>query len=57
MSASAKLDRVTISMEPELREAVEAAAEAERRPLSNFVRNLLAEHIASRTTRAEARAA
>jgi hypothetical protein len=43
MSAKHKTEHVVMRMEPELRAAMEAAAEADRRPISNLVRCVLAD--------------
>jgi hypothetical protein len=48
MSTRQKTEHVVIRMEPELREAIEAAAEEERRPVSNWVRNALADQLKAR---------
>ena len=42
-------EHVTLRLEPELREAIEAAAEADRRPVSNLVRNILSDWVDGRS--------
>jgi hypothetical protein len=56
MSTRQKTKHVVIRMEPELRAAIEAAAEEERRPLSNWVRCALADQLKQRTTESRAAA-
>jgi hypothetical protein len=48
MSTRQKTEHVVIRMEPELRAAIEAAAEQERRPISNLVRCVLADWLEQR---------
>jgi uncharacterized protein (DUF1778 family) len=50
-------DRLTIRIEPELRAAIEAAAEADRRTVSNFVRCALADAVQDRAAPAREEAA
>jgi hypothetical protein len=50
-------EHLVIRMTPELRRAVEAAAEAEARTLSNFIRVTLADRVKDRAAPAEGKAA
>jgi predicted HicB family RNase H-like nuclease len=45
MSNSNRFDRLTIRLEPELRDAIERAAAADRRPVANFIINVLASNV------------
>jgi uncharacterized protein (DUF1778 family) len=45
MNQSTRFDRLTIRIEPELRDAIERAAAADRRPVANFIRHVLAETV------------
>jgi hypothetical protein len=45
-----KLEHITLRVERELRERIELAAAADRRPVSNLVRNILSDWIDSRSS-------
>jgi uncharacterized protein (DUF1778 family) len=45
MNQSTHFDRLTIRIEPELRDAIERAAAADRRPVANFIRHVLAMNV------------
>jgi uncharacterized protein (DUF1778 family) len=45
MNHSTRFDRLTIRIEPELRDAIERAAAADRRPVANFIRYVLARNV------------
>jgi len=47
--------QLNVRIAPELREALEAAAEQDRRPVSNLVRGVLAEWIESRVASSQER--
>ncbi len=40
-------DRIGVRIEPQLRAAMDHAAAAERRPLANLIRNILADYVAN----------
>jgi uncharacterized protein (DUF1778 family) len=50
-------DKVSARVDPEVRELVERVAEAERRPVSNLVRNILADWAAARQAQQQREAA
>ena len=54
---SPPMEHVTIRLQPELRARIRAAAQAERRPESNWIRNALADRVEQRSTVTEAEAA
>jgi predicted DNA-binding protein len=43
-----KTEQLSIRLDPVIRERLEAAAERDRRPVSNLVRNVLADWLAER---------
>jgi hypothetical protein len=47
MSDTVKTDRLSFRIDPTTRQQLEAAAEQDRRPMSNLVRNVLADWLAS----------
>ena len=51
------MEHVTLRLRPELRARIKAAAQAERRPESNWIRNALEDRVEQRTTAMEAEAA
>jgi hypothetical protein len=44
---------IPVRVEPELRVAIEAAAEQDRRPMANLIRNILADWVNSRSSHGE----
>jgi hypothetical protein len=43
-------EQIVVRVEPDLREAIAAAAERDRRPVANLVRNILSDWLDSRPT-------
>jgi predicted transcriptional regulator len=51
------MEHVTVRLRPELRARIKAAAQAERRPESNWIRNALQDRVEQQSTAAEAEVA
>jgi len=49
-------EHITLRIEPELREAIASAADADRRPVGSLIRNVLADWVAGRVSNAGERA-
>jgi predicted HicB family RNase H-like nuclease len=49
-------EQLNVRVEPELRAALETAAERDRRPMASLVRNVLADWVEQRTAPAQERA-
>ena len=46
-------DQVVLRVNPQLRAAIEAAADEDRRPMANLIRNILSDWIDGRSSRDE----
>ena len=51
---SNKVEQIVVRMEPELRKRIKIAAEQDRRPVGNLVRNVLRDWLDSRSAQAAA---
>jgi hypothetical protein len=51
--AQQKTSKIALRVEPELRDRLEAAAELDRRPVANLIRNVLADWVDSRSREGE----